>query len=63
MNLISHNIHGISTHLDAGIPPLGMCPEAVIKRTTRFTCKKKFIVAIVIVMRNWKPLKSPQRSD
>lgn len=58
----SYKIHGISTYLDVAIPLLGMCPEAFIKRTTRFTCKKKFIVAVVIVVRSWKPLKSPQRS-
>lgn len=40
-----------------------MCPEGLIERTTRLTYKKTFTVAVAIVVKSWKPLKSPQRND
>lgn len=59
----SYKIHGISTPLDVAIPFLGMCPESLIERTTRLTYEKMFTVAVAIVVKSWKPLKGPQRSD
>lgn len=55
--------HRISTHLDPAIPLMGIYPGAIMKRTTKFMCKKRFTVAIVTVARNWKPFEGPQRSD
>lgn len=51
--------HKISTPFDPEIPLLGLYPEAIIKKTTKAMCKKIVIAVMFIIVKNWKPSKSP----
>lgn len=51
--------HKISTYFDLAIPLLGICPEAIIKKTTKAMCRKKLTAIIFIIVKIGSHLKVP----
>lgn len=49
----------ISTPFDPAVPLLGICPGAVIKKTTKAMCKKTVTAVMFIILKNGKPPKGP----